>query len=354
MAHTDTDDEQPVKRRTRAPQGTTSLAVVAQLADVSEATVSRVLNRKYGVSATTRQAVEDALRKVGYERPMSNELVLLLTPNLTNPIFAKQAERIENVLNPYGLKTIICPVYPGSVQERDYVAALMDSGVAAIIFLSSSNTLRNADHRVVQLISSRGIPYVSINGGFPESEAPVVSTDDWRAAEVAVAHLHDLGHRRIGLLAGPVGNTPADRRVEGFLEAMLRRGIGDVENLVVRNHFNVEGGLHAATVLLAQGVTALVASSDEMALGAYRAAERAGLNVPADLSVIGYDDSLLLDYTAPPLTTVRQPLERIAEHVGRLTTSLIAGREVTDPEILIEPELRLRASTGPAPGRDSD
>nr|WP_232827681.1 substrate-binding domain-containing protein [Jiangella endophytica] len=278
---------------------------------------------------------------------MTNELVLLLTPNLSNPIFARQAERIENVLNPYGLKTIICPVYPGSVQERDYVAALMDSGVAAIIFLSSSNTLRNADHRVVQLIASRGIPYVSINGGFPESDAPVVSTDDWRAAELAVGHLHDLGHRRIGLLAGPVGNTPADRRVEGFIDAMKRRGIDSSEDLVVRNHFNAEGGHQAASVLLAQGATALVASSDEMALGSYRAVERAGLAVPRDVSVIGYDDSPLLDYTAPPLTTVRQPLERIAEHVGRLTTSLISNREVDDTEILIEPEIRLRSSTGP-------
>jgi LacI family transcriptional regulator, repressor for deo operon, udp, cdd, tsx, nupC, and nupG len=344
---TSSDASGAPRRRTRAPQGSSSLAEIAEIAEVSEATVSRVLNRKYGVSAATRQAVEDALRKVGYERPVANELVLLLTPNLTNPIFARQAERIENVLNPYGLKTVICPVYPGTVQERDYVTALMNSGVAAIIFLSSSNTIRNADHRVVQLISSRGIPYLSINGGFPESDAPVVSTDDWRAAEIAVAHLHDLGHRRIGLLAGPVGNTPADRRVEGFEQALQNRGIDDVDDLVVRNHFNFEGGLQAASALLSQKVTALVASSDEMALGAYRAIDRAGLSVPGDVSVIGYDDSPLLDYTAPPLTTVRQPIERIAEHVGRLTTSLIAGREVNDPEVLIEPEIRLRGSTGP-------
>ncbi|TXK18556.1 LacI family DNA-binding transcriptional regulator [Homoserinibacter sp. GY 40078] len=335
-----------VKRRTRAPQGSSSLAEIAEIAEVSEATVSRVLNRKYGVSAATRQAVEDALRKVGYERPMSNELVVLLTPNLTNPIFARQAERIENVLSPYGLKTIICPVYPGTVQERDYVTALMDSGVAAIVFLSSSNTIRNADHRVVQLIASRGIPYVSINGGFPDAESPVVSTDDWRAAELAVAHLYDLGHRRIGLLAGPVGNIPADRRVEGFVEALEARGV-DAEDLVVRNHFNIEGGQQAAATLLASGVTAMVASSDEMALGAYRAVERAGLTVPGHVSIIGYDDSPLLDYTAPPLTTVRQPVERIAEHVGRLTTSLIAKREVADAEILVEPEIRLRGSTAP-------
>ncbi|MFF4243612.1 LacI family DNA-binding transcriptional regulator [Streptomyces sp. NPDC001822] len=337
------------KRRkgSRAPVRGTTLAQVAQAADVSEATVSRVINRKYGVSPATRQAVEEALKQVGYERPLDNRLVLMLTPNLKNPIFAQQAERVENELNPYGLTSIICPVYPGTPRERDYVESLVDAGVAAIVFLSSSNTLRDEDHRVVQFVESRGIPYVSINGGFPESDAPVVSTDDWRAAELAVGHLHDLGHRKIGLLAGPTGNVPADRRVEGFLRAMERRGLDDPAGLVVRQHFNVEGGQQAASTLLALGATGLVASSDEMAFGAFRAAERVGLRVPKDVSVVGYDDSPVLDFIGPPLTTVRQPIERIAENIGRIVTSLIANRAVGSEEILVEPELRLRGSTSP-------
>ncbi|WP_306210077.1 LacI family DNA-binding transcriptional regulator [Actinoplanes sp. RD1] len=338
------DEGQTRKRRPSA--GKTNLAAVAELAAVSEATVSRVLNRKYGVSAATRQAVEEALRKVGYERPLDRELVLVLTPSLRNPIFAQQAERIENELSPHGLKTIICPVYPGTPHERDYVEALIDSGVAAIVFLSSSNTLRNADHQVIHLINNRGIPYVCINGGFPDTVSPIVSTDDWRAAEIAVEHLHAFGHRRIGLLAGPVGNIPADRRVEGYVRAMERRGL---EDFVVRHHFNFEGGQQAATTLLGQGVTGIVASSDEMALGAFRAVERAGLRVPADVSIIGYDDSPLLDYTNPPLTTVRQPTERIAENVGRLVTALIGNRPVSTDEILIEPEIHLRGSTARPP-----
>jgi LacI family transcriptional regulator, repressor for deo operon, udp, cdd, tsx, nupC, and nupG len=337
-----TAPERPRKRRPSA--GKTNLAAVAELADVSEATVSRVLNRKYGVAESTRHAVEEALKKVGYERPLDRELVLVLTPSLRNPIFAQQAERIENELSPHGLKTVICPVYPGTPQERDYVEALIDSGVAAIVFLSSSNTLTHADHQVTKLIQARGIPFVCVNGGFPSAPAPVVSTDDWRAAELAVAHLHDVGHRRIGLIAGPEGNIPADRRVEGFVAAMQRRGLPSAE-LVVRHHFNFEGGQQAGAALIGLGATGLVASSDEMALGAYRAAARAGLAVPGDVSIIGYDDSPLLDYTDPPLTTVRQPVDRIAENVGSLVTSLISGRAADNGEILIEPEIRLRGST---------
>ncbi|MCZ4603527.1 LacI family DNA-binding transcriptional regulator [Streptomyces sp. Lzd4kr] len=342
---------EPPKRRkgTRAAIGSMTLAQVAQAADVSEATVSRVINRKYGVAPATRQAVEEALKQIGYERPLDNRLVVMLTPNLKNPIFALQGERVENELNPYGLTTIICPVYPGTPRERDYVESLVDAGVAAIVFLSSSNTLRDEDHRVVQFVESRGIPYVSINGGFPEYEAPVVSTDDWRAAELAVGHLWDLGHRRIGLLAGPTGNLPADRRVEGFLQALQRCGVDNPEQFVVRQHFNVEGGQQAAATLLGQKVTGIVASSDEMAFGAYRAAERVGLSVPKDVSVVGYDDSPVLDFIGPPLTTVRQPIERIAENVARIVTSLISNRTVSNDEILVEPELRLRRSTGPAP-----
>lgn len=343
---TASNEREPARRR-RSTAGTASLAAIAEVADVSEATVSRVLNRKYGVSAATRQAVEEALKQVGYERPLDNRLVLMLTPNLKNPIFAQQAERIESELSPYGLKSIICPVYPGTPRERDYVESLVDAGVAAIVFLSSSNTLRDADHRVVDLIESRGIPYVSINGGFPGSDAPVVSTDDHRAAELAFGHLFDLGHRRIGMLAGPVDNLPADRRVEGFLDAASRRGVEDASHLVARAQFNFESGQQAASRLLAEGVTGIVASSDEMALGAYRAADRAGLRVPQDVSIIGYDDSPMLDFTAPPLTTVRQPTERIAENIGRLLTALVANREVPAGEVLVDPELRYRGSTAP-------
>lgn len=339
--------DSPSPRRRRSPQGSISLAAVAQLAQVSEATVSRVLNRKTGVSAATREVVGEALKQLGYERDVTGELVLLLTPSLKNPIFAQQAEDIENALSPHGLKSVICPVYPGTPQERDYVSSLMDSGVAAIVFVSSSNTLTDADHRVVALIEDRGIPYVCVNGAFPASAAPVVSTDDWAAADIAVSHLHQFGHRRIGMIAGPAGNIPAERRVEGFLAASERLGLTDAESLVARHHFNVEGGQHAAASLLRQGATAIVASSDEMALGAYRAAMKAGLSVPDDVSIVGYDDSPMLDYTNPPLTTVRQLTGRIAQNVAHIVTSKIAHREVSNEEMLVVPELRLRGSTGP-------
>jgi len=339
------DDEAAApKQRPRSPAGNVGLAAVAELAGVSEATVSRVLNRKYGVSSTTREAVEAALRKIGYERPVHGELVVLLVPSLNDSIFAAMCDAIENQITPYGLRAVVCT---GTNREREYVESLLDSGIAAFVFLSSSNTTRNSDPVARQLLISRGIPFIGVNGGFPDTPTPVFSTDDWQAAELAVSHLYDLGHRRIGMCAGPVGNTPADRRVEGFVQAMDRRDLPNSEDFVVRQYYSIEGGRHAAEDLLQLGVSAIIASSDNMAFGAIRAIQRKGLKVPGDISVVGYNDSYVLDFTDPPLTSVRQPVERIAENTTRAILSLIANKSVPLSEVLIEPEIRLRGSTGP-------
>jgi len=334
-------------KKTRSPAGSAKLSEVAALAGVSEATVSRVLNRKYGVSARTREQVEDALREIGYERALKGEIVLVLVPGLKTPFFGEMCNAIEAELSPHGLRAVIGPVLPGSVYERDYVEAFVETGIVAAIFLSSSNTLINGDDSARELLESRGVPYVCVNGAFADGESPVFSTDDWRAAELAVDHLYGLGHRKIGMSAGPVGNIPADRRVEGFLNAMDARNIADAEDFVLRHHFSVDGGRHAADALLDMGVTAIVASSDEMALGAYRAITRRGLRIPEDVSVVGYNDSDILEFTDPPLTSVSQPVDVLSSAVARTLVTMVQNRPVRMEEVLMEPSLRVRQSTSP-------
>ncbi|MFE5097299.1 LacI family DNA-binding transcriptional regulator [Streptomyces sp. NPDC056638] len=322
---------------------------IAARAGVSEATVSRVINRRQGVATKTRDAVEKAMTELGYERPVEGQLVTVITEHVSNPFFADVAERIEAALAPHGLKAVLCPAFPGGVQEREFIASIIDKGIAAVVFLSSSNTVEGADTETYEMLRSRRIPYIGVNGGFADNvPAPVFSTDDALAAELAVDHLHRLGHRAIGMASGPAGNLPADRRVQGFLDAMAKRGSQDAERWVIRQSYTVEGGQAAAHTLLQLGATAIVAASDYMALGAIRGIRRQGFSVPGDVSVVGYDGSMITEFVDPPLTTVRQPADRLALEVGRSVLSLVSNREVPTGELFFDPELVIRSTTGPA------
>jgi DNA-binding LacI/PurR family transcriptional regulator len=319
---------------------------IAARAGVSEATVSRVINRRRGVAKATRDAVEHAMRELGYERTAPGRLVAVVTERVSNPFFADLAERVESTLAPHGLKMILCPAFPGGVREREFVAELADRGIGAVVFLSASNTLDHADPETFEILRTRRIPFVAVNGGVPGHDAPVFSTDDRLAAELAVDHLHRLGHRRIAMVSGPRGNGPADRRVRGFVEAMEKRGITAADR-VIRQAYTVEGGQAASAQLVGSGVTAVVAASDFLALGVIRGARRHGLTVPDDLSVVGYDGTMITEFVDPPLTTVRQPSDRLAGQVGHTVLALLANREVPAGELLFDPELIIRATTAP-------
>lgn len=322
------------------------IASVAAAAGVSEATVSRVLNNPTIVAPETRRSVEAAMRTVGYARNNPGNLVLVVTPGLSDALFAQLCERLASALSPHGMRAVICSAPLGSVQELDYVTALADAGAVGAIFASASNTLEDADLHVPKLLQSRGIPFICINGSFPGLHTPTLSADDALAAELSVEHLWGLGHRHIGLIAGPIGNRPSDNRVRGFIHAMRKRGADDPADSVIRHVYSVEGGVAAAFALLsAKPVTAIIAASDDMALGAIRAIRRSGRRVPEDISVVGYDDALPLEFIDPPLTTVRQPLDRLTQAAVSLLTRLVKEQATTRGELLFEPELVIRAST---------
>jgi DNA-binding LacI/PurR family transcriptional regulator len=159
------------------------------------------------------------------------------------------------------------------------------------------------------------VPFVLINGYGERIPAPFISTDDRAGMWMAVRHLADLGHERIGLAIGRRCDVPAQRKIEGFTDALLDLlGHTDEQanDWICPTLFTVEGGHAGADSLLDKGCTAIVCGSDLMALGAIRAVRRRGLLVPRDVSVIGFDDSPLIALTDPPLTTIRQPVEAMA------------------------------------------
>ena len=335
---------------------TARLADVATQAGVSEATVSRVLNGKSSVSAATRQSVLIALDVLGYERPSrlrrtQAALVGLIVPELTNPIFPAFAQVIENALSRHGFTPVLCTQTPGGVHEDDYTQMLLERGVSGIVFVSGLHADSGADHQRYRDLLDRGLPIVLVNGYADDVDAPYVSTDDHAASDLAVEHLTSLGHTRIGLAVGPDRFVPAIRKIAGFRQAMTRVLPDlDVEPLIERSLFTVEGGHAAAVRLLESGCTAIVCGSDLMALGAIRAVRDAGREVPRDVSVVGYDDSPLIAFTDPPLTTLRQPVQGMGEAAVRALVDEIAGQHAPRAEYVFRPELVVRGSTGVAPG----
>jgi DNA-binding LacI/PurR family transcriptional regulator len=333
------------------------LADIAAHADVSEATVSRVLNGKPGVAEATREAVLTSLDILGYDRPSrlrrkTADLVGLIVPELTNPIFPAFAQIIETALARHQFTPVLCTQIPGGVHEDDYVQMLLDRGVAGIIYISGQHADITTDPERYIRLRERGLPIVLVNGYHEDIDAPFISNDDVASMDLALTHLVQLGHTQIGLAVGPDRFVPVIRKIEGFRASMKRLlGRDDVDELIERTLFSLEGGDTAAARLIERGCTAVVCGSDLMALGAIRAARRAGLRVPEDFSVVGYDDSPLIAYTDPPLTTVRQSVQAMSEAAVRALLDEIAGLPAPRAEFIFSPELVVRASTGACPSR---
>ena len=324
------------------------LADIARQARVSEATVSRVLNGRPGISDATRAAVLTALDVVGYERPSSlrsrkARMVGLVVPELQNPIFPALAEVVAGALAQRGFNAVLC-TRTGSMSEAQYVEMLLERQVSGMIFAGGQYAEADAPHDHYDRLLQLRLPVVLVNAAADHLDFPRVSTDDAVAMEQACAHLAYLGHERIGLILGPPDHVPSRRKRAAF-EAVAPLA----DELVESTRFSLEGGHAAATKLIARGVTGIVCASDPLALGAIRAARRAGLGVPHDLSVVGYDDSVFMACTDPPLTTVRQPIEAIGRAAVEILAGQIEGSPVPAEELFFEPEIVARGSTANAP-----
>lgn len=332
------------------------LADVAEYAGVSTATVSRVLNGKSSVAATTRQAVLTALDLLGYERPEKlrirpGGLIGLIVPELTNPIFPLIVQRLEKEMSAQGYTPVLCAQSAGGTTEDQYVQILLDQHVAGIIFVSGLHADTTADPARYRALMDLGIPFVTINGRNPDIPVADFSSDDEEAVRQMVRQLAVAGHRKIGLATGPERFRPALDKVAGYRGGMAEHCPGQPER-IVHTLFTVEGGQSAASQLLSAGVTAIICGSDLMALGAIRQVRREGLRVPEDVSVIGYDDSGICAYTDPPLTTVHQPIDAITSAAVTTLMSMITGSRPAQVPMFFQCKLVFRGSTAAAPGTE--
>src|SRR3954453_15302076 len=227
------------------------LADVARQARVSEATVSRVLNGKPGISESTRQAVLTALDVIGYERPThlrsrKARMVGLVVPELANPIFPAVAEVVAGALAQRGFNAVLC-TRTGTMSEAQYVEMLLERQVSGMIFAGGQYAEADAPHDHYTRLKQRRLPVVLVNAAADRIDFPRVSTDDAVAMEQAYSHLTYLGHEHIGLIIGPLDHVPSLRRLHAVEQIAAR--IGNAPNgrkLVERTRFSIEGGHSAA------------------------------------------------------------------------------------------------------------
>lgn len=326
---------------------------VAQQAGVSVATASRVLNDRPGVAAGTRRSVLTAVDVLGYKRPAGLQtrrlgLVGVVISELDNPIFPLLIQAVERALPSFGYNVLLSTHQLGRPAEQGSIELLQEHGVAGIIFISGIHSDTAADHEHYYRLREQGMPLAFINGHIPDFDATFVATDDQAATELTVRHLIALGHRRIGLATASARYTPAARKSRAFQRALRHHG-PDAHGVEHLGDYSIESGRAAGIDLAHRGCTAVIAASDLTALGVIRGARSLGLDVPRDISVTGYDGAPIMAFTDPPLTTVRQPVEQLAAAAVRSLIDDIEGNPQPRTELLFQPELIVRGSTGATP-----
>jgi DNA-binding LacI/PurR family transcriptional regulator len=330
------------------------LAEIAQAAGVSISTVSRVLNRRPGVNEETRRKVLEVLAENPYTPrglgALQRTAVLgLLVPELSNPVFPAYAEALETLAARRGYSSVLCNTRSASMREEEYVRMLLARGVEGMVFVSPESTDLAASHDHYRQLKDEGVHMVFVNGGMPSLDVPEVGVDEQSAGYTATRHLIELGHERIGFVAGPTRSMPARLKTAGWEVAMAEAGLPADRALVAHAPYGAAGGAAAMARLLETArPTGVICSSDLMAIGAISEAQRSGLVVPRDLSVVGFDDIPLASYCAPALTTLAQPIAEIARAaIDGLLAELEGAPATAGHSRVFRPRLVVRDSTCP-------
>ncbi|HEV8397530.1 MAG TPA: LacI family DNA-binding transcriptional regulator [Vicinamibacterales bacterium] len=328
---------------------------VAKRAGVSTATVSRVLSHPAVVAPVTRQRVQRAVDALGYIpnsaasnlRTLRTRKLLVTVPDLSNPFFSLILQGIEDAALRAGYSVLVGDTQHDEQREEGYARMLKRREADGLIFLG--HRLPKEAAAVVRAAAPACAPVVNGCEFSPRLGIPGVHIDNAKAAAEAMAHLYSLGHRRIGIVTGPLVSPLSRDRLHGATLQARRTG-ADRGLMVVQGDFSIESGVAAVEQLFkgTQPPTAVFCFNDEMAIGVLNAARQRRLVVPRDLSVIGFDDIRFAQYSEPPLTTVAQPMREIGERLVRMILDILEGGVSNPASITLPHRLVLRATTGPA------
>ncbi|AKA38639.1 DNA-binding transcriptional regulator CytR [Yersinia ruckeri] len=323
---------------------------VAEMAGVSTATVSRALMNPEKVSALTRHKVEQAVLAVGYSphalsrniKRNESRTILVIVPDISDPFFADIIQGIEQTAAQQGYLVLIGDCAQQTQQERTFVNLIITKQIDGMLLLGSNLPFDASKEEQRNLP-----PMVMANEFAPELELPTVHIDNLTAAFEAVHYLHQLGHTRIATIAGPETMPLSHYRLQGYVQALNRNGLAIDKEYILRGDFGYEAGAEAFAQLMSlpKPPTAIFCHNDVMAIGAIWQAKKMGLQIPEDVSLVGFDDLKLSQYCDPPLTTVAQPRYQIGEQAMLLLLEQLQGNNVQSGSRLLDSELIIRNST---------
>ena len=290
---------------------------VAEKAGVSVTTVSHVVNKTRFVAPETELRVRQAMQDLNYRpnilarslRRGETKTIGLILPDSANPFFAESARYLEEAAFQQSYSLILCNTNGDLEKERRYTDVLLNKQVDGIIFMAAGD-----DKQSLLELVNRQFPVVVVDRILDHLEVDAVISDNHLSGYLATRYLLECGHKRIGIICGPSNVNPSAQRVTGYKKALTEANINADPELEVIGDFHPGSGYSGTRQLLQKAhPTAIFACNDLMAIGALRAIREAGLSVPEDISLIGHDDIEIASYIQPALTTIAQPIERLAE-----------------------------------------
>lgn len=331
---------------------TTTIDEVAKLASVSKATVSRVLNNSNQVLDKTRAEVLQAMEKLNYQpnmtarylRRQETKLIGIVLPDISNPFYSKVLKGIEEVACSLEYDVVLLNTNYSEEREKKCLQTLSERRAGGFCFMCH----RLNDEKVKHL-EKFGLPYVMISRTISHyPHIPFVNVDNVRGGYDATRHLIDLGHRQIGIIAGPSDDECSSLdRVAGYKLALLEAGIPFRPEYVGEGDFTYGLGEKLAKELmtLPEPPTAIFAVSDEMAIGAIKGLRSIGLSIPEDVSIIGFDNLEMSYYSNPPLSTIAQPMTEMGRKAAEILTALIEHRPLEKVQVVLPHTLMSRESS---------
>jgi LacI family transcriptional regulator, galactose operon repressor len=327
-----------------------TISEVARRAGVSAATVSRVLNGRTDVSRDLAARVHTAVEELGYRpngvarnlRRQATKVWGLIISDIGNPFFTSVVRGVEDAAHEAGYSLVLCNSDDDLDKEQRYIDIALAEQLAGVIISPASEPSTD-----VSALVDRGIPVVAVDRRVGRLDVDTVLVDNVSGARLATQHLMDSGCRRIACITGPTRTTTAAERLQGFRQAHEAAGREVGEDLVVLENFKADGGYDGAQRLL--GISAppdgLFVANNLMTVGALEALMDAGVQIPDDMLLVGFDDIPWARLTRPRLTTVNQPMYDMGREAGRLLAARI-GRDTSLPRtVVLPPDLQVRESS---------